>query len=249
MPFLKKIKLDPSKISADEYPFNIPSFAAGIDLELRHNVSFLVGENGSGKSTLLEAIAEKCEFNLSGGNRNHRYEFQATESNLASALKLTWFPSRVSEGFFMRAESFFNFATYVDALAEAEDERVYDSFGGKSLHQQSHGESFLSLFRNKFRKGIYLLDEPEAALSPARQLSFLSIIHALAQAGKAQFIIATHSPILLSYPFGCVYSLDQQFEIVDYRETAHFRLTQQFLNDPDRYFKTLFDESHEESEN
>ncbi len=140
----------------------------------------------------------------------------------------------------MRAESFFNFATYIDKLA-AEDPGILGAYGGKSLHQQSHGESYLSLFLNRFNKGIYILDEPEAALSPSRQLSFLVLIHQLETSGKAQFIIATHSAMILSYPGAVLYSLDGGgIEQVAYRETKHFRVTKEFLDDPDRYFHHLF---------
>jgi predicted ATPase len=141
----------------------------------------------------------------------------------------------VAEGFFMRAESFYNFATYIEQVS---DLRAY---GGQSLHQQSHGESFLSLFANRFEQGIYLLDEPEAALSPQRQLSFLSIIHELETPAHAQFVIATHSPIILSYPGAVLFSLDgDSIREIAYRETEHYRLTRDFLNAPERYLKHLF---------
>ena len=135
----------------------------------------------------------------------------------------------------MRAESFYNFATYLDQVS---DLRAY---GGKSLHEQSHGESFLSLFANRFEQGIYLLDEPEAALSPQRQLSFLSIIHELEKSGHAQFIIATHSPIILSYPGAILFSFDNEaIEPIAYQDSEHYRVTRDFLNAPERYFKHLF---------
>lgn len=151
-------------------------------MALRSKVTFLVGENGTGKSTLLEAIAECCGFNPEGGNRDHHRAVFADRSPLAQALRLSWLP-KVTEGFFMRAESFYNFATYIEGVS---DMRAY---GGRSLHEQSHGESFISLFANRFEQGIYILDEPEAALSPQRQLTFLKIIHDLSSSGHAQFII------------------------------------------------------------
>jgi predicted ATPase len=139
------------------------------------------------------------------------------------------------EGFFLRAESFYNFATYLDDVS---DMRAY---GGRSLHGQSHGEAFLALFNNRFEQGIYLLDEPEAALSPQRQLSLLRIIHDLEAPGHAQFLIATHSPILMSYPGATVYSLDGAGIVpVDYRDTRHFQITRDFLNSPERFYKHLF---------
>jgi predicted ATPase len=226
-----------------DYPFYLDIFKNGLNISFSKNVSFFVGENGTGKSTLIEAIAEKCEFNLSGGNRNHVYDFHKTESELAQHLRLSW-KMKVNQGFFMRAESFFNFATYVDEIAK-EDRRILNAYGGKSLHEQSHGESFLSLFSNKFQNGIYILDEPEAALSPQRQLTFMSIIHELEQSGKAQFIIATHSPILLAYPKATIYSLDEGLiHEVSYRETENYKLTKQFLESPEQYFRYLFTENN-----
>ncbi|MEA4908969.1 MAG: AAA family ATPase [Anaerolineaceae bacterium] len=239
MPFLNSIHTLENVPFEPRYPFNIPAFSEGIDLHFTRNVTFFVGENGSGKSTLLEAIAENCGFNVSGGNRNHQYAFHRTESNLGSVLRFSWFP-RVSDGFFMRAESFFNFATYIDELA-ADDPGLYGAYGGKSLHGVSHGEAFLALFTNHFKKGIYILDEPEAALSPKRQLSFLVLIHELEKAGKAQFIIATHSPILLSYPQAVIFSFDQScIREVRYEDTEHYQITKDFLSNPDRFYRHLF---------
>ncbi|GGG90033.1 ABC transporter ATP-binding protein [Parapedobacter pyrenivorans] len=217
----------------------------GLHLNLKKNVTFFVGENGSGKSTLLEGIAEQCGFNLRGGNRNHNpnsgYRFEGYESALAPYLKLSWTPRRINSGFFMRAESFFNFASYIDELAE-DDNRILKAYGGRSLHEQSHGESFLSLFNNQFEAGIYLLDEPEAALSPARILSFMSIMHALDQDGRAQFIIATHSPILICYPGASIYQFDEEgIRETHYEDTEHFYLTKSFLNNPEIYLRHLMD--------
>jgi predicted ATPase len=239
MPYLRKIQTKTDQIIPDQYPFNIPAFSSGIDLEFTAAITFLVGENGSGKSTLLEAIAENCGFNPSGGNRNHHYSFRKTESNLSGTLRFSWFP-KVTEGFFLRAESFFNFASYIDDVA-SDDPPVLSAYGGKSLHQQSHGESYLALFENRFRKGIYLLDEPEAALSPKRQLSLMALIHELEKSGNAQFIIATHSPILLGYPNAVLLSLDgNPIQEIDYQETDHYRITKEFLLHPQLYLRHLF---------
>lgn len=233
-PFLRQIATLPEKIDRTIYPFNIRAFSRGIELALGSRVTFFVGENGSGKSTLLEAIAECCGFNPEGGNRDHHRAVFADRSPLAQALKLSWLP-KVTEGFFLRAESFYNFATYIDTVS---DLRAY---GGRSLHQQSHGESFLSLFANRFEQGIYILDEPEAALSPQRQLSLLKIIHDLSAPGHAQFLIATHSPMLLGYPGAVLFSLDgDAIERIAYRETQHYLVTRDFLNSPERFFKHLF---------
>jgi predicted ATPase len=239
MPFLIKAKTI-EKEFPDRYPFTVNSIINGFDIDFKSNVTFFVGENGSGKSTILEAIADIIGFNLSGGTKNSNYSFQNTESDLSAFMRLVW-KVKISQGFFMRAESFFNFASYVDQLQE--ENRgidVYEAYGGKSLHHQSHGESFLSLFQNLPSNGIYILDEPEAALSPQRQLAFLAIIHQLEKSGNAQFIIATHSPILLSYPNAVVLNLDNNLEEIDYKETEHFKLTKEFLNNPDSFFRHLF---------
>ena len=224
----------PEKVVPDDYPFNVEAFRDGIDLQLRTNVTFFVGENGSGKSTLLEAVASCCGFNPEGGGRDHLFQTRNERAGLADALRLSWLP-KVADGFFMRAESFFNFATYLDEVS------TLKRYGGRSLHQQSHGESFLALFANRFDRGIYLLDEPEAALSPKRQLSFLKIIHDLEADGRAQFLIASHSPILLAYPGSTVLSLDEgRIHEVEYHETDHYKITRQFLESPERFFKHLF---------
>ena len=232
-PFLHQVASVATAVDRTAHPFDIPAFSHGIDITLRSKVTFFVGENGSGKSTLLEAIAECCGFSAEGGSRDHRREQFADRSPLAQAIRLSWLP-KVTEGFFMRAESFYNFATYIEQVS---DMRRY---GGKPLHEQSHGESFISLFANRFEQGIYILDEPEAALSPQRQLTFLRIIHDLATPGHGQFLIATHSPILLAYPGAELFDLDgDRIRPTTYAETKHFLITRDFLNAPERFFKHL----------
>ncbi|MBI2897664.1 MAG: AAA family ATPase [Deltaproteobacteria bacterium] len=222
------------EVDRSRHPFDIPAFEKGIDIELASRVTFFVGENGSGKSTLLEAIATSCGFGLRGGNRDHTFQVDDPRTELGRALRLSWLP-KVTEGFFMRAESFFDFATYIETVS---DMRAY---GGKSLHAQSHGESFLALFSNRFEQGIYILDEPEAALSPQRQLAFLRVIHDLESPGHAQFLISTHSPIVLAYPGAALLSLDGDgIRPVEYRQTEHYRVTKDFLDCPERFFKHLF---------
>ena len=235
-PFLRRVASQFDDVDHGQHPFNVPAFSRGIDLTFRTNVTFFVGENGSGKSTLLEALAECCGFNPEGGSRDHQREAFAERSALAEALRLSWLP-KVAEGFFMRAESFYNFATYIEQVSNLR------AYGGKSLHAQSHGESFLSLFTHRFEQGLYILDEPEAALSPQRQLCFLRVIHDLETPGEAQFLISTHSPILLAYPGAVLFSLDGgSIREVEYRDTEHYRVTWDFLNAPERYFKHLFRE-------
>lgn len=241
-PYLRRVATLEDHVDPSRYPFSIPAFARGIDVELRTNVTFFVGENGSGKSTLLEALAECCGFNPEGGNRDHHREALADRSDFAQALRLSWLP-KMTEGFFLRAESFYNFASFIDDVSDLR------SYGGRKLHEQSHGESFLALFANRFEHGLYILDEPEAALSPQRQLSFLRIIHDLEKPGHAQFLIATHSPIILAYPGATLYALDADgIRETDYAETEHFRITRDFLNDPDRYLRHLFSENDPEED-
>ncbi|MEK4369952.1 AAA family ATPase [Paenibacillus sp. FSL P4-0176] len=233
--YLRSVELLSAKIeNRDQYPFDIPAIRSLERLELRNNVTFFVGENGSGKSTLLEGIAHQCGFNTAGGGRNNAYETYASESSLGNYLRLAWLP-KITNGFFMRSESFYQFASHVDAMPES-----LQYYGGRSLHEQSHGESFLSLFVNRFSsKGIYLLDEPEAALSPARQLSLLRILHDLSS--TSQFIIATHSPILLGYPGAEILSFDDsQIQEVAYEDTDHYQITRSFLENRDRMLNELF---------
>lgn len=233
--YLRSVELMSAKIeNRDQYPFDIPAIRSLERLELTNNVTFFVGENGSGKSTLLEGIAHQCGFNTAGGGRNNAYETYASESSLGNYLRLAWLP-KITNGFFMRSESFYQFASHVDEMPES-----LQYYGGRSLHEQSHGESFLSLFVNRFSsKGIYLLDEPEAALSPARQLSLLRILHDLS--GTSQFIIATHSPILLGYPEAEILSFDDShIQEVAYEETDHYQITRSFLENRDRMLNELF---------
>ncbi len=241
-PFLRRLTSLPEKFDRTRHPFNVPAFSRGIDLTFQSSVTFFVGENGSGKSTLMEAIAECCGFNPEGGNRDHHRATFADRSDLAQALRLSWLP-KVTEGFFMRAESFYNFASYIEEVSNLR------AYGGKSLHAQSHGESFLALFANRFEHGIYILDEPEAALSPQRQLTFLKIIHDLASPGHAQFLIATHSPIILSYPGAMLFGLDETgIQTIAYRDTEHYRLTRDFLNAPEQFLHHLFDDDRDGEE-
>lgn len=238
-PYLRRIGCDPGRMGGSHFPFDIPAFGRGIALDLPTPVTFFVGENGSGKSTLLEALAEICGFNPEGGSRDHHREAREDRSALAQALKLSWLP-KMSDGFFMRAESFYNFASYLDGVSD------FTAYGGRSLHHQSHGESFLALFQNRFEQGLYILDEPEAALSPQRQLAFLRIIHQLVTPRHAQFLIATHSPILLAYPGATLYQFeDGGIREVAYRDTDHYLVTKEFLSGPERMLQYLFSDDDE----
>lgn len=242
--YLKSCQVLHEKIADKrDYPFTIPSLRNLRELAFPTNVTFFVGENGSGKSTLLEAIADRCDFNTAGGGRQNRFEVHKAESAFGEYIRLSWMP-KVSNGFFLRAETFYQFASHIDEIAEWEINK-YAAYGGKSLHHQSHGESFLSLFMNRFKdKAIYLLDEPEAALSPTRQLSLLKIMKDLEH--EAQFIIATHSPILLGYPNSTIYSFDNEtIAPIRYEDTIHYIVTKRFLNAPETIFAELFDEERE----
>jgi len=226
------------------YPFNIPALVNCASLDTNHNVVFFVGENGTGKSTLLEAIAYQCGFGIGGGDRNYDIGLSDESVRLATILTLSWMP-KINQGFFLRAETFFDFAKHLDERSKdpyAGGRGVYNAYGGKSLNQQSHGEAFLSLFVHRFGgKSLYILDEPKAALSPQRQLAFLGIMNDLEMADRAQFIIATHSPILMAYPGAQIYECNEDGIIpIDYEETDHYRLTKAFLDNPDRFFKQLF---------
>ena len=211
------------------------------ELDLTNRVTFFVGENGSGKSTLLEGIADLCGFNPAGGGRNNTYEVDASESALSDHLRLSWMP-KVTNGFFLRAESFYHFASHIDELAN--NRLTHIGYGGKSLHEQSHGESFLSLFLNRFKgKAIYLLDEPEAALSPQRQLTFLRVMHDLVQEEDCQFIIATHSPIILGYPDATILSFDDgEITETEYEMTEHYQITKYFLDHREKFLKDILED-------
>jgi predicted ATPase len=218
------------------YPFSIPSIQSLDELELDAKVTFLIGENGSGKSTLIEAIAVLMGFNAEGGTKNFRFGTRRSESCLHQFMRPVRGHRRPRDGFFLRAESYFNVATEIERLD------VIHSYGGVSLHEQSHGESFLALATHRFGgDGLYILDEPEAALSPQRQLSLLSIINDLVEDRASQFVIATHSPILMAYPNALIYRLGPNgIERVAYEDTEHYTITRDFLSSPERYFKTLF---------
>jgi predicted ATPase len=207
-------------------------------------VTYFIGENGSGKSTLVEALAVASGFNAEGGTTNYNFSTRASESPMHRCVRIARGVRRPRTGFFLRAESFFNVATEIERM-DAEPSfspPVINSYGGRSLHEQSHGESFLALVKHRFGDdGLYFLDEPEAALSPSRQLALLGRIHELVTSGS-QFVIATHSPIVLAYPGASIYLLSESgIARANYEETEHVTLTRDFLNNKDRFLKQLFD--------
>ena len=207
------------------------------------SVTILVGENGTGKSTLLEAIAVACGFNPEGGSRNFQFSTNDTHSALHESLRVVR-RAYPKDGYFLRAESLYNVATNLEQLDRqpAFSRKLIESYGGRSLHKQSHGESFLALVQNRLGgNGLYLFDEPEAALSPMRQLTLLAEIDRLVKA-NSQLIIATHSPILMAYPGAQILELSAEgIRAVDWRETEHYQITKRFLDSPERMLNYLLD--------
>ncbi|MCF7223656.1 AAA family ATPase [Marilutibacter chinensis] len=240
--YLLELKLKRDKIASFErYPFSLPVVRHLHALELHPKVTFIIGENGSGKSTLLEAVAIAWGFNPEGGTRNFNFSTRASHSVLNEYLTLVKGVRRPRDGFFLRAESFFNVATEIERLDEGPGGGpIIDSYGGIPLHQQSHGESFFALMTNRFGgNGLYVLDEPEAALSPQRQLAMLARLHQLVRT-NSQFVIATHSPILMAYPDACIYQIgDDGLQQVDYEQTEHYLVTRAFLANPRRQLDML----------
>lgn len=237
--YVREVRVERVASDPEEFPFTIPALAGLERLALSTPVTFLVGENGSGKSTLLEGIAMAIGLNAEGGSRHMNFAHRPSESGLWRYLKLIRGALRERDSYFLRAESYFNVGT------ELEDRRIdLTAYGGVSVHEQSHGESFLRLIQQRFLgRGLYLLDEPEAALSPSRQIAVLGLIHDLVGRGASQFIIATHSPIILSYPGAEIYVLDDDgVRLTAYKETEAYRVTREFLAAPERYLRLLFDD-------
>jgi predicted ATPase len=245
---LKRIALLRERVESWEtYPFSVPALRDFEDLHLHARVCFFTGENGSGKSTLLEAIAVHYGFGREGGTRNFLNNSTASNHSvdpLVRALRLS-FDKRTGKGYFLRAEIFFNVASLLDDL-DAEPgpgEPLLPTYGGQSLHVQSHGESFFTLLEHKFqRNGLFLLDEPEAALSPQRQLSFLVLLHDVLKAYKdAQFIISTHSPVLLGFPGAQIVSFDDgHLHPIAYEDTAPFQIVRRFVTAREAFLEELF---------
>ncbi|WP_413374743.1 AAA family ATPase [Alkalihalobacillus sp. 1P02AB] len=242
--YVKKMELIKERVpSFAEFPFTLPSLQHFEELSFHPNVTYIIGENGMGKSTILEAIAIAYGFNPEGGTLNFRFSNFDSHSKLDRYIRLSKGVLRPKDGFFFRAETFYNVASNIEELDREPGGggRIIDSFGGKSLHEQSHGESFFAAFMNRFHgKGLYILDEPEAALSPVRQLSLLARIHDLVQDGS-QFIISTHSPLLMAYPNASLCQLGNDvIEKVELEQTEHYQIMNQFFTDKDRLLHHLF---------
>ncbi len=242
--YVRQISLKRDKVSSfTKYPFSIPAVRHLTEIELHPKVTFFIGENGSGKSTVLEAIAIASGMNAEGGGRNLRFDTRASHSDLHEYLRLVRGVKLPRDTFFLRAESFYNVATKIEEV----DPSLIDAYGGISLHEQSHGESFLAVLMERFfGQGLYILDEPEAALSPTRQLAVLSRMHDLVNK-HSQFIVATHSPILMAYPDAIIYEFSGDcIRRVNYRDTEHYRVTRDFLLRTDEMLNILLESDPEE---
>lgn len=237
--YIREVRLKPDSCSV-EYPFSLP-VVTHLDqsggLKLAPGVNFLVGENGSGKSTLVEAIAVAAGMNAEGGSQNYRFTTRSSESSLGEHLVLQWDLKKPRSRFFLRAESFYNLATATEILGPQQ----LAAFGGVSPHERSHGESFVDVMRHRFYPdGLYLLDEPEAALSPRGCMAVLALLSELV-AQRCQIVVATHSPILLALPGATIYQIadDGSIETVAYDDALPVRLTRDFLAEPGRYLRHL----------
>lgn len=236
--FLRGIKLD-EKSREDSYPFSIPAIRDIEDLLFSNPVTFLVGENGSGKSTIVETIAVAAGFNAEGGTKNYNFSTEDTTSSLKDVVTLVRGIKREKFGYFLRAESFYTTANYAERGTFGLGGPKPILFGGKHIHEQSHGEAFLSIIES-FRPGLFIFDEPESALSPQRILYLMAVMYRLEKQGS-QFIVATHSPILLAYPEANIYHLSETgIKQVSYEDIEHVRLTRDFLNNPSAFINKLF---------
>lgn len=230
--------------SWNSYPLSIPLFNnKNFDFPIKKEVTIIVGGNGSGKSTLLEAIASNCGFSLSGGSRNHTSSvFEQSEESLSQFLRFEWLP-KLGTGYFFRAETLLSFINGLEELSKdiLIGNSAFSGVGGENLKSKSHGESFINIFKNQFgRRGIYILDEPESALSPQRQCDLIRLINDLKKTGECQFIIATHSPLLMAIPGADLKMIkNDEFVSCDFHETDHFKLLRDFYLYPDGFIQGL----------
>ena len=242
--YLERISLIAERAPSDEYPFHLPAIRS-LDIRFTTDVTFFVGENGTGKSTVIEAIAAVCRLPVSGGSRNdlgagHGPE---SESPLAGAVRPV-FRRKPSDAYFLRAEFQGHFASLLDARNADPDFTMsgdpYAAYGGRSLHTRSHGEAFLAILQNRIRSGLLLFDEPESALSPQRQLTLLAYMAQITAGGRSQFIVATHSPVLLTFPGARILSFDgSTVHEVSLADTSHYQITRGILEHPDHYWRHL----------
>jgi predicted ATPase len=230
---LKSVRLMPKQFPVrDRYPFNLPVFQIADELNFSSPVTFFVGENGSGKSTLLQALTRKCNIMMWHGERRPRVDYNPHEEQFYRFITIEWTAGGVPGSFFS-SQVFQNFARILDEWASS-DPGLLDYFGGKSLMTMSHGQSLMAFFRSRFKiKGLYFLDEPETALSPSSQLDLLRLLTTSGRNGQAQFVIATHSPLLLACPAATIYCFERdRIRAVDYEQTEHYRVYKRFMSDP-----------------
>ena len=236
---LKSLRLNPDQYPVlDQYPFNLSLFQSPIELQFSTPVTFFMGENGTGKSTLLQAIARRCNIHIWEYNEHRRYRNNRYECRLHQALSISWKDGSVPGSYF-GSQIFHYFTQMLDEWA-ASNPGILEYFGGDSLRSRSHGQSLMAYFRSRYlRKGLYLLDEPETALSPKTQLSLLKLLQEMGKSGHAQFIIASHSPVLLACPGSRILSFDQApIQEVAYEQTEYYSLYRDFLNHRDRYLNS-----------
>jgi predicted ATPase len=243
--YLKRLAIDPSRVGDwDAYPFNLP-FARKLKLDFTAPLTFFIGENGSGKSTIIEAIADACRLPVEGGGRpelDTHPDSDRPRSELARGLTAS-FVNHVHDGFFLRAENLVRFA---DLLEERERDpdfygNPYRAYGGRSMHQQSHGEAFLSIFQHRLQSGgVIIMDEPESALSPQRQLTLLTVLYEFVRAGNTQIFIASHSPILMTFPGATLLEVNKKVVApIRLEDTSHYQITRGILANPEQYWKHL----------
>lgn len=240
--FVTEITYDKKSVkNNDIYPFNLEAIKNLDTIKLNKNVTFFIGENGIGKSTFIEAIAINLKLNPEGGTQNFSFKTKDTHSDLSDYIYVSGSGNLPETKFFLRAESFYNVASEIIRVSEEGGQGpIYEYYGG-NLHECSHGESFIKLVQNRFSdNGLYILDEPEAALSPSRQMALLCLIDDLVKRGS-QFIISTHSPILLSYNNAEIYDLNDDFNKIEYKETEIYKTYKMFLDNPDRMLELLLD--------
>jgi predicted ATPase len=244
-PYLRRIWLDEERAAGlrAEYPFTVPLFSKGsFEFSFNERITIIVGENGTGKSTLLESIAAMVGFDQAGGGAgyrpvDHTRSLESSGDSLGKCFRASWLP-KISTGWFFKAETFFSVARYLDVSALDADEPAPDFL---SL---SHGEGFLRFFRERCqRRGMFIFDEPESALSPHRQIEFLKLLRDIDEAGQAQVIIATHSPLIMAFPEASLWQIKRdRLDPISFRQTSHFEIYRAFFENPETYLRDVLED-------